>query len=467
LDAATEYSRRIDLLAQATNYYTLLLQKRDKDTILRHALAEAYHSLGWTYLHTKQWDEAWSSLAKARDLWEQLARQAPQVASYRHCLCKTYHCMGRIREARGQLAGALQAYEEARRLWEVLLAERPGGEMPWMVAENILGLSRVLAASGHQEESLARLGEAKPLLSQVTDAHIPGVLCWDRIVMAHSLLVEGYLGAGRKTMALEVRLKKVQVCQEGLRRWPTDPRCRSRFLEALSEWLEACSDAQKLFVTGEQRAQAGPLLERWVADPALDPGSRHDMARRLMNMAVAKRKNEALDDAVCLGELSVRMFEAMVRQEPYELRHRIGLSEAWYWLAKCYMDAKQPEKALDAGRQAIAEQQVVFDREPKVAEYRTLLSRRYDSQVHRLLLLGCLAEAETCFLAQAKLWHDNAEQLREAARDLVKLADAVGQGRNKLTPAEQAERQRYLEAGERVAKQAEAVEQGSREHRQP
>jgi tetratricopeptide (TPR) repeat protein len=208
--------------------------------------------------------------------------------------------------------------------------------------------------------------------------------------------------------------------------------------------------------------QLSALLTRFGDDPPGGRVFRSKLASELITVCVVLRQVGEHAEAVRLGEGAVRMLRKITKANPNELVWYFYLGSAWHALGKARWAAGQREPALDALRQAVANQRQLFEKEPLVDEHRVLLSKRYDTLVHFLLLSGKLAEAEGCFLEHEKLWPQDAERLREVASDLRKLAEAVGKGRPTLTPAEQAERQRYLGQSERVALKAEALARGKR-----
>jgi hypothetical protein len=97
-----------------------------------------------------------------------------------------------------------------------------------------------------------------------------------------------------------------------------------------------------------------------------------------------------------------------------------------------------------------------FEHVPSEAEYRQRLSVQYGRLAYWLRLRGCLAEAAANLLEKKKLWPGNAEKLREIVGNLAELAADVGGDRSELTPAEQEERQRYLDLSAPVAREAAA-----------
>ena len=96
----------------------------------------------------------------------------------------------------------------------------------------------------------------------------------------------------------------------------------------------------------------------------------------------------------------------------------------------------------------------IFERAPSVPGNRIALSRCYD----RLALwggrAGKRAEAAAAIREREKLWPDDAEKLREVARDFQVLAEALSGSRGPLSPEEQAEQHEYIRESDRAKRAA-------------
>ncbi len=142
-------------------------------------------------------------------------------------------------------------------------------------------------------------------------------------------------------------------------------------------------------------------------------------------------------------------------------RYRFDLSDAWQRIAKARWQLGQREQALAAFRESAAAMQEAFEQAPSVPAYRVGLSRCCDRLARWCGLAGDRAGAAAALLEREKLWPNDAEQLRKVADDFRQLAEDVSKGREQLSPAEQAERQRYLAEVGRVGRAADAVRQAA------
>jgi tetratricopeptide (TPR) repeat protein len=393
--SAERSAERLNFLSRAEERYRALLSKQPGNLRLQWGLAEVYLTRGTLRFQGGQRNLAEQDLEKARVFWEELERADGSNRHFRSRLASTHSCLGSSYAARGRPAQALSALEEASRRIRILNAEQPTIEGQLLAWTNEEVLARVLASAGRQEESRRVLDALSVSMSQLT---VPPMT-------------------------------------------PASPSDSGRQSDGSPAAVRQAADRP----TGSG------------ADPSREVAVRAGLARQLIVVCIHLRSAGEHAQAVRVAENAVRLLKELRDAEPDQLDHRLDLSEAWHWLGKFRWNLGQSDPALDALRQAVAEQRHVFEQAPAVYDHRLALSKRYDALVHFLLASGKLAEAETCFLAHEKLWPADPERLREVSRDLGRLAAAVGGGREQLTATEQAERQRYREQSERVARKAEAL----------
>ena len=214
---------------------------------------------------------------------------------------------------------------------------------------------------------------------------------------------------------------------------------------------------------------------------------------QVTQLAAVLRQLKEPAEAFRQAEQGRRLYQELRRTAPDDLSSLIGLANAWEQIGKARWDLGHVEEALAAFRESAAAQRQVFDREPSIRANRFRLSRCYHRIAYWGSLCGKRAEAATALLEREKLWPDDAKELLDVASEFEELAEAVGAlpvfeastvgclgtprgqgpllaaaglfpGRNpldqanrKLSPAEQAERQGYLDHGERAKRAAEAA----------
>jgi tetratricopeptide (TPR) repeat protein len=414
---------------------------------------------------TGRLEEALPLMKANHDLAEQLVAANPTEASVSHSLANIYsdlasryHRCGRPGES---VRCRKRAYDQAKRLYEAqptavtaryalaLCAWRLACEQP---AERLYLEARQLAEQVVEDW-------ARRLKDEPTDWVLFSQLKESSLCLAECQQKTGQLAAAAQTYQ-----RCLQLLHEGERRIAAQPALRHQCLALRRECLEAMYQvAYAQMEVGQVAAaratvqQAFAALDRYAASPAGDVDSRYQVAYYYSYFAYPLRHLEAVEESLRASEESRRMFEQLARERPAELRHGVGLSEAWTQIAKNLSRLGQPDEVKGALQRAVEAQRQVLERAPAVDEYRQRLDERYRRLWRHLKMRRHLAEAETCLLDIEKLWPNDADKLRTVARDLRELAVDVGKDQDELSPAEEAERQRYLKESERVEQQAAAV----------
>jgi serine/threonine protein kinase/tetratricopeptide (TPR) repeat protein len=220
----------------------------------------------------------------------------------------------------------------------------------------------------------------------------------------------------------------------------------------LLEHIQGVAQEPAAALSNARRAAA--FSARAAQSPPRDMDRRFNLAKFCLALGHDFRGMGAFGDALQQVEIGKQLHADLAREAPKEIRFAIGLRDACYELGKVRWKLEQYDNALFAYREAVQAQRQAFDLAPEVPAHRQELSHFSERLAYWLRQRGRLAEASDCYLEQKKLWPGNAKRLLEIAGNLVELADEVGGGRVELTPAEQEERQRYLDLSKQVAKEA-------------
>ena len=203
--------------------------------------------------------------------------------------------------------------------------------------------------------------------------------------------------------------------------------------------------------------QAALTCIRLVQQPPRNMNLRTELAKLCWELGHLLRTHKSAAASLKTLECARPLYESLESDFPNELSYGAALGEVWYQIGQTRRELGLHEDALAAYRLAIQNRRNVFDRAPGVLEYRKGLSSFYSKFAYWLRKRGCLVEAADNLLEQKKLWPENVEKLHDIADDFGRLAAAVGAGRQELTPAEEQERQGYLNTRDQIAREAAAA----------
>jgi tetratricopeptide (TPR) repeat protein len=422
----------------------------------RSVLAESRFQLGFQLNLMGQADEAIIAHDAGRVAWERLVQEVPGNRQWRHKLASSWWYLGELyREGHSQ-AEAIRCWRQTYEHCKTLLDGQPDKlDHKLSVALCCHRLMRGQATDPYYREAVQLFeqvaeGQAEQL------AQNPGNAPW-RAALAESyrLLAECHQKAGQTAQAARAEHQLVLVLDAVMSRH-TD---RER-LEMLCQISDNYLDAGQPDAARSTARQAAALLAK-IGSPA--PGAAEDryrLGRHAHRVANALRRAGEPAQALRLAEQSHQILYELVREAPQEHRYGFELYKSWEQVGKAYIALEQPEKAVTAWRQGVEVLRTVVAQAPSVSEYRLALGGRYRNLSRHFAGEKRPAEAETWLREILKLWPQDAERLREVSQEYEKLAAAVGQGRAVLSPAEQAERQHYLEQGARLAREAAAATPG-------
>jgi tetratricopeptide (TPR) repeat protein len=204
--------------------------------------------------------------------------------------------------------------------------------------------------------------------------------------------------------------------------------------------------------------QAGTMCSRLAAYPSRTCGFLGQLASTLMDCSALA--NQLGDGHLSLeqAELARRTLEELICCAPARDQEQFQLSAAWMRIAKAHWTLGDLDKAWAALLQSTAVQRRLFEREPSNPSYRAWLSQCYDRLVFYGSRAGKLDGAAGAILERSKLWPEDPMKLIQSAEDFASLAEQViGRRHAKLSPEDQAERDRYLAESRHAREAADAA----------
>jgi serine/threonine protein kinase len=223
----------------------------------------------------------------------------------------------------------------------------------------------------------------------------------------------------------------------------------------LAATLEAQSKQFEKAMTLVEQAYAA--LAPYAREFTNHPTEAMWLVNRFGGVATALRHKGGPLPSLLLAEKTRAFFEPLYRKEPTHAVCGLMLSQAWTQIAKNHWQLGHLDETSHALRQSLEVQRQVCQREPDVPLYRHELADRHIRLGRFVSERGKLTEAVSCFLEARKLTPDSHVYLSRIAQELKRQAQKVGEGRDRLTPAEHAEQQRYLSLSAEAARAALAL----------
>jgi tetratricopeptide (TPR) repeat protein len=429
-----------------------LADEQPGNTALLEKVAEAHLGL---LNYQASGEEILHELEAEKNRLGKLADEEPVRADVRKCLGLTYFVMGEVQERmrsprEAQLCWR-QAYEQYKKLPEAQ------SDDPLARLTMALCCSRLMEEqhpNPHYSEAVSLFEQAAQRLAGLADQYpdsnwIPHALLETYCSLAVCQWKAGLTDQAERTFQARVR-PLVALATEHT----SDAEMGVNTLASLDRAagsLERLKSPDCLLVAREIAA----LADRCADAPLRDWMLSANIAGYSLSASVLLCRQGCPAEALPQAERSRRLYEALRRAIPDVLEYGHGLSDAWQRIAKARWALGQHDEALVAFRECAAAQRKVVEQAPSIHVYRVQLNRCYGFLVYWGGLRGDRATVADALLEQEKLWPENSEELMGVSGEFRKLAESVGQSRERLSPEEQAERQRYLAESERIRRAAE------------
>ena len=398
-------------------------------------------------------EEARHALEEERVLLGKRLGEGPAGTALRKRLALVCLALGELHLGKHPQPAAVPYWRQAYEHYRLLAQEQP--DDPLVLLSLALCCSRLMAgqsADSYYTEAVSLFARATHRLAALAERY--PARDWPRATLleTYCALAVCHAQAGRPALAQ-------QTFEERVRPLVAQGRGHSDDGWPDFSWLGHLLHAADVLQENKPAAlamarEAATLAERYADTPVRDPMLCERLVAFSVNISAFLCRLGDPGTALRLPEQARDLCLGLRRTAPALAQHADGLSVAWERIAKARWALGRREEALAAFREAAAVERQVVAQAPSVRRYRVRLSRCYDRVVHWSRLAGDRAGAAVALLEREKLWPDDAEELMEVARDFQALADAVGQGREPLSPEEEAERRRYLAENERVRRAA-------------
>jgi serine/threonine-protein kinase len=366
-----QYRAAAATVRQAIDQERVAVEKAPQVLVYREWLGKHYFNLAVVQeMHLKQPAEAFATRQKARDLWEQLARENPSVIAYQHQLARACVDLGNLLPATGRSEDPLPYYDQARVLLEKAVHIDPG-----MAAyHSSLGAAWDAIAGqrkrqGKYQEALAALGEA--IAHQRTACRLASHVHQSRRFLAgHYHNLGGLQEAlARPTEALRA-YEQARTIQEQLARdEPAETEYRSQLT---SLWLDIgrChSLARDHAAALRAYQQALPVSEELVrTDPANSQFLRQQ-GEVYLNLALVQFEMGKRDEAWRAYRQGTTRFEKLVADHPEEDPFPATLAQSYQAVAGHRAHAGQYVEAVQVWERARAFWEEQARRHPSVSGF--------------------------------------------------------------------------------------------------
>jgi len=494
---------RKELGQAALKYYQEFERLRGNDPALQVELAEVQARVARIIRDTGSKAAGLEAYLKAQATYEKLVAAEPNNAALRLELALTYSDVSAIHDALGHLAESVTELEKARGILEELAAADPKSiKLKKSLAGTYNNMAGFLRRNGKFRDALDQYQKAIALQKEVCTAQ-PKNIDYDReLAMYYGNVGTLYSGLNQEADALRSQERGHELRQKVYARDRSSPHHQMELAASyrgLGTWYRS----------NGKPAEAQPLLEESLkllipaaeANPSIT-SFQHDLAKTLHEMALVQRLVQQPADAMqSLGkaraileklaplygpgapmqndlgvvyfELGIgygyqtkrdqaieaydkgrQLFEKLVDAHPDNLDYRYRLSLNLHNMATQYGPQGLYDKALPLLAQAVANLKIAVDKAPRSGTYRRLLSGHYAVYADYLRKVGRLDDASVAIHQRTMLAQNDVNEVFRSARDIARMAGAVGNGKKLLSPDEEKQRQRYLEQAMLWLKQA-------------
>ena len=398
-------------------------------------------------------EEVVRALREEKELAEKLVGDDPAGTVKRKRLALTCLIWGEVLRERHQLDACAPPLREACEHYKALTRRQPD-DLLARVNLAVAG-SRLMGekdSDAHYAEAVAMFEEAADQLDTLRRQARTRDLAATVLLDCYCWLATCHWHAGRAELAEQTFQQRVRPL---IARFPADSAENMQDMLYLRELLRAGALLRGVKPAALVVAQeAAARFERLAASPSRDISSSERLVAYCIGTSATLCRLGDATTALRLAQQARKVSSGLHQAAPGVPRYTHELSEAWERVAKARWELGSRDQALAALREAARLDRQVFEQVPSVQLYRNTLTRCYKRLAYYSESAGDRSGAAAALLERGKLWPGDANELQSVAQDFRGLAGAVGKGRERLSPDEQAECQRDIAESQRAEEEA-------------
>jgi tetratricopeptide (TPR) repeat protein len=479
------------LLEDALGYYERFLKQRGQDPKLRRELAEAQFNVAMLASEIGRKADAAKAYRAALAIFQELQKTAPDPLELRlregNALCN----LGIVLQALGRPKEALATYRQAEGHYERVLKSHPRQPLARMgLAEVQSGVGSVLRRAGNFSEAVTYYSKAVAAHEQLLRDYSKAGRRHDALALAYNNLGVAQTHAGmadeafksfQKAFAIRERRAREEPKNLGLKMALTgtqrdlalahrDRGDKQKALELLEEIrterirVVASNPSSVKYQTelagshvdlGQLHHAAGRLkealdcydqgrqiYEKLVRIDGSAPNLRSDLALIHFHVGTLSLGNKQNDQAMRAFSTARTMQEKLVKEHADIFEYHGYLAKTLNNLSLALKRLRRLDEARLVLQQGIECERVVLEQAPRLGGHRQTLTSLYTNLLDVEKTTNRLAEAMAAAVERRKLWPTDGKAQFRAATDLARVADLIGQGKERLSATEEAERSR-------------------------
>lgn len=351
----------------ATRIYEALSLANPDNREYRHQVATCYGALGLLFADLGRNDEAMQSHQKALVIREDLLKTSPADVRTQNDVSRTHRNIGNVHRAAGKPAAALAEWKTAIAIGETLVKSplpqdnRPvdltgRNNLSVMVRSDLasvqLDRAEVLREGGNLSEAQNAWSKARDAFEVLRRERPADLVIQNRLASVYIAGSMLQIERGQIIEAYQELMRGLALHQELADANPSVVAYRVTLAETKFEvgWVLAQLDreAEALEMFRKSIAET----ERVLANDSEHPGIQNLLARALTQCGNLLVKHRQLSEALPMLERALQIHEAISRDEPESIAHKLALANALRGLGRAEAVAVRPASALGAFQRA-------------------------------------------------------------------------------------------------------------------
>ncbi len=379
----------IEILQGAVDIFKKLQEEHPNDPHYQFQVAKGLNNLGAIYGDVRQSELAESTFGEAREILRQLVVEHPAVPEYLDRLAGSLSNLGVLYEQTGRSQLAESAYAEARDHWEKLIQAGP------RVEEYQSNLAKIHFNLGMMYQLTSRLklaeesfGKAHDLRRGLTHDHPTLPAYQDDL--ADSLIHLGlvYVQTGRAKQAVEVYREAGNIYRKLADDHPKLPNYRDFLARVYHNLGLAYERLRRPELAEDAYSKSCELREQLARKYPTIPDYQFALSGTYNNLAFLFRDTGRTKEAIVPLGKARENLEKLVHDYPAVIRFRVRLANTYSSLGQIESLKGGHWAALEWFDQSVRMLEAVLKQEPRQTEARRFLDNAYERRAVTLAQMG-------------------------------------------------------------------------------